>query len=95
MTPPVAPSPPFLLTPQQAAELLAVSTDTIDRLRSDPEVGWVRGVHWNLLPRGGYRYNAELLKDWWANAHDPEAHQRAIENFQASLLSNKKRRRSA
>lgn len=84
----------FSLTASEAAEFLGCSADALDNLRSDPESGWIQGLHWQKLPRIGVRYNAELLRDWFANAHDPSAHQRAIANFQASLLSNQKRRRS-
>lgn len=82
----------FALSPQNAAALLDISIDTLDRLRHDPESGWIQGVHWNKLPRGGIRYNAELLKDWFANVHDLTTHQRAIEAWRASLLSSKRKR---
>lgn len=85
-------TPLFALNSDRAAALLDISTDTLDRYRNDPETGWIQGVHWFYLPRGGYRYNKELLEDWVANLHDPESHQRAIENFRASLPSNKGRR---
>lgn len=82
----------FSLTKQEAAEFLGCSIDALDNLRGDAEVGWIQGLHWQKLPRIGIRYNAELLRDWFVNAHDSAAHQRAIANFQASLLSNQKRR---
>lgn len=85
----------FSLTANEAAEFLGCSADSLERLREDSESGWIQGIHWQKLPRIGVRYNAKLLEDWFANAHDKAAHQRAIENFQAGLLSNQKRRRSA
>ena len=81
----------FILNAQKASELLDISPDTLERYRKDAKIGWVQGVHWNKLPGGDYRYNADLLRDWFANLHNPEAHQRAIANFQASLLSNRRR----
>lgn len=80
------------ISAERAAALLDVSADTLDRLKSDPEVGWIQGVHWQKLPRGGIRYNLALLTDWYSNAHDPAAHLRAIEAWRASLLSNRRRR---
>jgi hypothetical protein len=85
---------PFILNAQKTADLLDISPDTLERYRKNKEVGWIQGVHWNRLPGGDYRYNAELLRDWFANLHDPEAHQHAIENFRASLPSRKRRRMS-
>jgi hypothetical protein len=82
----------FALNATKAAALLDLSVDSLDRLRSDPESGWIQGVHWNKLPRCGLRYNAELLKDWFANAHDLAVHQRAVEAWRASLLSSKRKR---
>nr|WP_290226367.1 hypothetical protein [Trichocoleus desertorum] len=84
--------PLFVLNPQRAAALLDISTDTLDRYRIDSQIGWIQGVHWFQLPRGGYRYNKEMLEDWLANLHDPETHQRAVEHFRASLLSSRGRR---
>jgi hypothetical protein len=84
--------PLFVLNPQRAAALLDISIDTLERLRTDSETGWIQGVHWFKIPRGGYRYNKEMLEDWVANLHDPETHQRAIEHFRASLLSSRGRR---
>jgi hypothetical protein len=32
-------------------------------------------------------YNRPMIKDWIENRHDPEAHQRVIEAYQANRLS--------
>ena len=37
-------------------------------------------------------YNLALLRDWQVNKHDWKSHQKAIENWQKGLLSNRKKR---
>lgn len=85
----------FALNPKRAAELLDISVDTLDRYRTDAKVGWIQGVHWFQLPKGGYRHNRELLEGWLANLHDLAEHQKAVLNFRNSLLSSQRRRRTA
>ncbi|MGG6239389.1 hypothetical protein [Leptolyngbya sp. KIOST-1] len=51
----------------------------------------IEGVHWVRVNSRCIRYNLELIKDWLHNRHDPVAHQRAIEIYQASLLSNQRK----
>ncbi|WP_228040979.1 hypothetical protein [Nodosilinea sp. LEGE 07088] len=51
----------------------------------------IEGVHWVRVNSRCIRYNLELIKDWLHNRHDPAAHQRAIEIYQASLLSNQRK----
>ncbi|PSF35978.1 hypothetical protein C7H19_14630 [Aphanothece hegewaldii CCALA 016] len=57
----------------------------------------IEGIHWVRLNSRCIRYNLDLIQDWLQNRHDPIAHQRAIEVYQANLLSNQKKttRRSA
>jgi hypothetical protein len=81
------------LTEQELAERLSLSVDTLQRYRKDKVL--LQGIHWQKLRGGEIRYNETLLIDWWANLHDPEAHQRAIENWQQQLLSNKRKRRQS
>jgi predicted site-specific integrase-resolvase len=78
------------LTEQELAERLRLSVDTLQRYRRDGVLQ--RGVHWQKLRGGEVRYNEELINDWWANLHDPDAHQRAIEVWQSQLLSNRKKK---
>lgn len=85
----------FVLNSKNAALLLDMSMDTLERYRSNSEIGWIQGIHWYQLPGGEYRYNRDLLIDWLANCHDPDAHSRAVQNFQDSLLSNRRKKRSA
>jgi hypothetical protein len=44
-----------------------------------------QSIHWVKL---NIRYNIDLIQDWLQNRADPAAHQKAIANYQASLLSN-------
>ncbi|MEM6432604.1 MAG: hypothetical protein AAF773_01910 [Cyanobacteria bacterium P01_D01_bin.115] len=51
----------------------------------------VEGIHWVRVNSRCTRYNLELIQDWLHNRQDPAAHQRAIEIYQASLLSNQRK----
>lgn len=73
---------------RKAAELLGVSVET---LKSWRRKGLLRnGVHYSGDEKF-LRYNQQLLLDWFVNRfRDPEAHERAITNFLASLACNQK-----
>lgn len=73
------------LDKHQAAALLGISTYTLRRYR---QRYWTEGIHYTCLEPQTIRYNRELLEDWQANRSDLAAHQRAIETYRASLLSN-------
>lgn len=78
-----------------AAKIIGLSVHTLKKLRSETarsENRLVEGIHY--IRYGGYciRYNSELLRDFAATRFDPEAHQRAIELYLASLPSNQPRR---
>jgi hypothetical protein len=56
----------------------------------------IRGVHYLCLGVGkgkGVLYNRPLVIDWLVNRHQPTIHQRAIDNFLASLPSNQPAKR--
>jgi hypothetical protein len=56
----------------------------------------LQDIHWLRLGRTHVLYCLPLILDFLSNRHDPVAHQRAIENYQATLLSNQpKARRSS
>ncbi len=76
----------------KAAELLNCHPNSLPRYRKNEKIGWVEGVHWSRVNQK-IVYNRQLLADWLANRHDLDAHLRAIENYQASLLSNQRKRR--
>jgi hypothetical protein len=49
----------------------------------------VEGIHWVRFGSRCVRYNAELLRDFVATQPNPGVHQRAVDNYLASLPSNK------
>jgi hypothetical protein len=74
------------VTKQQAIEKLNIGTTTLKKYRN--EGMWIEGLHWIKLNSRCIRYNLELIQDWIHNQEDPAAHQRAIDLYQARLLSN-------
>lgn len=65
--------------------LSGLSLSTLKRYRRENRL--IEGVHWVRVGRQ-VRFNLELFQDWLANQSDKQAHLRAIEAYQASLLSN-------
>ena len=74
-----------------AAKITGLSAETLKRARLSGNL--IEGIHFVKLNSRTVRYNDQLLQDWMQNRHDELAHQRAIEIYQASLLSNKKNKR--
>jgi hypothetical protein len=74
---------------QEASQYLKLSGTTLKRYRLQGLL--IEGIHWVRLNSRCIRYNLDLIQDWLQNRHDPIAHQRAIEVYQASLLSNQKK----
>lgn len=79
----------------QAGALLQRHPGSLARYRNDPNIGWIEGIHWTRPNGQEVLYNQELLLDWLANRADPDAHLRAIADYQASLPSNRSRKRKA
>ncbi|WP_052055360.1 hypothetical protein [Myxosarcina sp. GI1] len=73
-----------------AANLLSISTYTLNVYRKKY---WILGIHFQYLNSRTIRYHEQLLQDWLVNICDPQAHQRAIEVYQTSLLSNQNKKR--
>jgi hypothetical protein len=73
-----------------AAKLLGLSVHTLKTYR---QKHWQCGIHFLYLNSRAIRYHRELLIDWQANRFYPAAHQRAIEFYLASLLSNQMKKR--
>jgi hypothetical protein len=73
-----------------AATLLGISIHTLKIYR---QKHWQSGIHFQRLNSRTIRYHKELLRDWFANRFCPTAHQRAIEIYLASLLSNQTKKR--
>jgi hypothetical protein len=76
---------------RKAAELTGFSSHTLKKLRISGDL--IEGVHWVKHNPRVVLYNAALLVDWVQNRHDLHVHQRAIETFQRSLLSNQRKQR--
>ena len=79
-------SPAFWINKHSASVLLGISVHTIKTYRI---LHWQSGIHYQYINSRTIRYNRELLIDWLVNRYCPEAHQRAIEEYLASLPSNK------
>ncbi len=78
------------LNKHRAAQLLDISVHT---LKSYRKLHWLEGIHFQYLNTRTIRYNSLLITDWMANISSPEAHQRAIQAYLASLPSNQNQRR--
>lgn len=48
----------------------------------------VEGIHWVRIGVRCVRYNSQMLRDYMVTQSEPNIHQRAIDNFLASLPSN-------
>ncbi len=81
------------LDKHKTAALLNCHPNSLPRYRCRPAYGWIEGCHWTRLG-GKILYNRELLLDWLANRNDLDAHLRAIETFQSTLLSNQRRKKA-
>ncbi len=74
---------------QEAAQYLKLSGTTLKRYRLQGLL--IEGIHWVRINSRCIRYNLDLIQDWLHNRHDPVAHQRPIEVYQANLLSNQRK----
>jgi hypothetical protein len=81
-----------ILTKEEAAAFLKIGVRTLDRYRQQNLLQ--EGIHYFTLPGGDLRFSRVLLHNWVVNQADPAAHQRAIENWRAEQLENRRRRRS-
>jgi len=72
-----------------AAQILGISVHTLKLYRKRH---WTKGVHFQYLNSRTIRYHEGLLRDWFANVSEPHIHQRAIEIYLSSLLSNQQKR---
>ena len=81
---------PFWINKHSASALLDISVHTLKSYRI---LYWQSGIHYQYLNSRTIRYNRELIIDWMANISYPEAHQRAIQAYLASLPSNQTKKR--
>jgi hypothetical protein len=75
------------------AEKTQLCTRTFSRLRASKT--WEEGIHFFKISKCLIRYNLPLIEDWIANRQHPEHHEKAIENFLASLPSSQPRNKKA
>lgn len=80
---------------RDAERLTGLSHETLKKYRFDGKL--TEGIHFVRQNQRLVLYNAALLADWIQNRADPQAHQRAIDNYLISLPSNQpvRRRRAA
>lgn len=74
------------VTKHQLSDAIGLSSETFKKYRLSGT--WIEGLHWQRLNSRCVVYNLPLILDWVANCGDRPAHIRAIEAYQASLLSN-------
>lgn len=82
-----------LIDKHEAAAMLRISPDTLKRYRLQEGSTLVEGIHYFTWNSRVIRYNAALLTDWALNRNNPTAHQKAIEDFLASLPANQPKKR--
>lgn len=83
----LAPDAQIYANTQKTVQLCGLSASTLKRLRFDGRLR--EGLHWTRVT-GRILFCLPLLIDWLANQSDPAAHDRAIQNFLATLPSNRK-----
>ncbi|MBL1174136.1 hypothetical protein [Pantanalinema sp. GBBB05] len=84
---------PLLVNKHQAARILGISPETLKKYRLAKGSTLVQGIHYYVWNSRVVRYNASLLADWGLNRHNPDAHQKAIELYLASLPANQPKKR--
>lgn len=81
-----------LVNKYEAARILGVSPETLKKYRLQPDSPLIEGIHYHVWNARTIRYNPDLIADWGVNRTQPEQHQRAIEAYLASMLSNQRKR---
>jgi hypothetical protein len=79
-----------LCSKKEAAEILQCHPDTLKRWRGEKPL---ENVHFVKRSARSIRYIRPLIQDLAVNWNNPDGHQRAIENYRSTLLSNQKRKR--
>lgn len=75
---------------REAAAILDCHPDHLKRLRGNK---LVENIHFIKRSARSIRYIRPLIQDLAVNWNNDAGHQRAIENYRSTLLSNQKRRR--
>lgn len=74
----------------EAAKILQCHPDTLKRWRGKK---LIENIHYVQRSPRSIRYVRPLIEDLAINWNNEAGHQRAIENYRATLLSNQKRKR--
>jgi hypothetical protein len=77
---------------REAARILGISPETLKKYRLQEGSSLISGIHYHVWNSRTIRYNLELLADWGLNRNSPEVHQRTIELYLASLVTNQNKR---
>jgi hypothetical protein len=72
----------------EASAVLGISPETLKKYRLQANSTLLEGIHYHVWNKRVIRYNPDLLADWGVNRNNPQAHQKAIEAYLRSLLSN-------
>jgi hypothetical protein len=76
----------------EASRITGLSALTLRDWRLDGRL--VEGIHWIRIGTRCVRYNSALLRDYVATQLSPTIHQRAVDNYLASLPSNKQKHKN-
>ncbi|BAY61183.1 hypothetical protein NIES22_12440 [Calothrix brevissima NIES-22] len=72
------------------AQHIGYSSHTLKAIRQRGE--WIEGIHYVRENSRTIRYNLALCLNWLANKHNPDAHQKEIARYLASLEVQKTRK---
>jgi hypothetical protein len=78
---------------RELSKVTGLSGDTLKKYRLSGLL--IEDVHWIRVNSKLVLYNLPLILDWIQNSSNPNAHTKAIEVYQAGLLSSQKVRRSS
>jgi hypothetical protein len=79
------------VTKYEISQLTGLAPATLKRYRLSGCL--TEGIHWVKLNARVVRYNKPLMRDWVQNQGYPHLHQKAIENYLATLPSHEKSRK--
>lgn len=78
----------FFVKKREISKLTGLSGETLKKYRLSGILS--EDVHWIRVNSKLILYNAPLILDWLQNINHPHLHQKAIDSYQAMLLSSKK-----
>lgn len=78
-------------TTAETSAIFSISASTLKAMRLghlDRPATFTEGVHWTRLADKKVLFNLPLVEDFLINKSNPQAHQRAIDRYLASLPSS-------